>query len=64
MRGGGGLPPSRKSESGMDDYNNKTCGSCLLCIATNMGCECSITDNDVEQGQKACIDYLPAEEDE
>lgn len=48
----------------MDDYNNKTCGSCLLCIDTNIGCECSITDNDVEPGQKACIDYLPAEEDE
>lgn len=48
----------------MDDYNNKTCGSCLLCIATNTGCECSITDNDVEPGQVACIDYLPAEEDE
>lgn len=48
----------------MDDYNNKTCGSCLLCIATNTGCECSITDNDVEPVQVACIDYLPAEEDE
>ncbi len=48
----------------MDDYENRTCSSCLLCIATNMGCECGITDNDIEPGQKACIDYLPAEEDE
>ena len=48
----------------MDEYNNKTCGSCLLCIYTNMGCECGITDNEVEQEQKACIDYITAEEDE
>lgn len=45
----------------MGDYNNKTCESCLLCIHTNMGSECSITDHDVELGQKACIDYLPEE---
>lgn len=48
----------------MYDYENKTCGSCLLCIATNRGCECSITDNDVEPGQQACIDYLPEEEED
>lgn len=48
----------------MDDYVNKTCGSCQLCIATHLGCECCITDNNVEPGQYACPDYIPIEEEE
>lgn len=63
MRGEAGFRLPEKAKGGMNDYNNRTCGSCLLCIYTNTGCECSITDNDVEPRQKACIDYIP-EEDE
>lgn len=39
----------------------RICGSCALCIHTNRGCECSLTDNDVEYQQVACIDYLTEE---
>ena len=41
----------------------KTCGNCLLCIATNMGCECSLTDNNVEPDSPACIDYINDEQE-
>lgn len=37
----------------------KNCGNCLLCVHTNLGSECSLTDNAVDVSQDGCIDYIP-----
>ena len=46
------------------DEDIKTCGTCLLCLATYLGCECSLTDNPVQATQEACIDYISEENDQ
>ena len=46
----------------MKNENNKCCGTCLLCVHTYVGGECSLTDNSVEYAQDGCIDYIPEDE--
>lgn len=46
----------------MDEEKTNKCGDCLLCIRTYLGCECSLTDNAVEYGQDACIDFITEED--
>ena len=41
----------------------KTCGNRLLCLATNLGCECTLTDHDVDPKSPACIDYIFDDQD-
>lgn len=41
------------------ESKTKNCGNCLLCIHTNLGSECSLTDNAVDDAQDGCIDYIP-----
>lgn len=41
------------------DETQKICGNCTLCVKTYLGCECGLTDNDVEEMQAACIDHIP-----
>ncbi len=36
----------------------KKCGNCLLCLHTDLGDECQLTDNPVDYGQDGCIDYI------
>ncbi len=43
----------------MEEENTKICGNCLLCLHTYFGCECGLTDNNVEYTQEGCADYLP-----
>lgn len=42
-----------------DEEDRKACGNCALCVHTYRGCECSISDHDVDEEQDACVDYLP-----
>ena len=42
-----------------DEEDRKTCGKCALCVCTNRGCECTLSDHDVDEEQDACVDYLP-----
>lgn len=48
----------------MEEETNKTCANCLLCIKTYAGCECRLTDNQVDESQTACIDYINNGDDE
>lgn len=40
------------------DEVQKKCGNCLLCLHTDLGCECSLTDNQVDYEQDGCIDHI------
>lgn len=39
--------------------SQETAVTAQLCIHTYMGCECSLTDNAVDDAQDSCIDYIP-----
>lgn len=41
-----------------EEDERKTCGNCALCVHTYLGCECTLTDNTVDDEQDACADYL------
>lgn len=45
-----------------DNTERPICGNCVLCICTNQGCECQLTDNEVDYNQEACVDYIDGDE--
>lgn len=47
------MPPTPEPEE-----PQKKCGNCLLCLHTDLGDECQLTDNPVDYGQDGCIDYI------
>lgn len=47
----------------MDETKNK-CGGCLFFMQTYLGGECRLTDNLVDYGQPACIDYIAEDAEE
>ena len=47
--------PSMNPEAG---NQQKQCGNCLLCLHTDSGCECCLTDIQVEYEQDGCIDHI------
>lgn len=51
---------SRNKKNADEDYQ-PICGNCICCICTNLGYECSLTDNPVEYTQPGCIDHIPDE---
>ena len=43
--------------------NPRTCGHCALCLHTNLGCTCNLTDRPVNFDDEACIDFIAEEDD-
>ena len=44
------------------DYT-RTCGHCALCLHTNLGCICNLTDQAVDYGADGCVDFIKEEDD-
>ncbi len=41
-----------------NDDKMKKCGNCLMCVHYDSCFECALTNNQVDDEQESCIDYI------
>ena len=43
---------------GKSEKESPVCGRCALCIHTNEGEVCQLTDNETDYDQEGCVDFI------